>query len=53
MVKVAVVGALLPHSSVAVKVTTATPVCPQPSLNVVKLCVQVTPEQVSDATAPP
>src|SRR5690606_3689477 len=53
MVKVANVFTLLPHSSVAVKVTVALPVIPQPSLNVVKLLLQTTPLQVSLADAPP
>ncbi len=51
--KVAVVGVALPQASVAVNVTVAEPVCPQPSLNKLKLLVQVTPEQVSVAEAPP
>ena len=42
-----------PHSSVAVKVTKAEPVLPQSSLKVVKSLVQVSPEQPSEAIAPP
>ncbi len=50
---VAVVGVAFPQASVAVKITVADPVCPQPSLSVVKLFVQVTAEQLSVAAAPP
>ncbi len=53
MVNVAVVEDWLFEASVAVKVTVAVPVAPQPSLNPLKLFVQVNPEQVSLATAPP
>ena len=44
---------MFPQSSVAVKVTKAEPEFPQPLLNVEKLLVQVTLEQVSEAEAPP
>ena len=44
---------VLPHASVAVKVTVADPVAPQSSLNDVKLLLQVTPLHTSDAAAPP
>ena len=37
------------HSSVAVKVTVAEPVMPQSSLKAIKLLVQVTPAQLSEA----
>ena len=47
------VVAAFPQLSVAVNVTVAAPVCPHKSLNVVKLFVQVTPEQASVAAAPP
>ena len=50
---VAVVLLLLPHSSVAVKVTFAMPVAPQTSLKPAKSFDQVTPLQVSEASAPP
>jgi hypothetical protein len=53
MVKVAVVAALFPQASVAVKVTVAEPVAPQVSETDVKLLVQVTFEQLSLAEAPP
>ena len=53
MVKVAVVAALFPQASVAVKETVAAPVAPQESETEVKLLVQVTEEQVSLAEAPP
>ena len=53
MVNVAVVMLALPHSSVAVKITVAVPVAPQPSLKAAKLCVHVTPAQMSLALAPP
>ena len=45
--------AVFPQSSVAVNVTEAEPVLPQPSLRPSKLLVQVTLEQVSEAEAPP
>src|SRR5204862_350580 len=51
--KVAVVVDLLPQASVAVKITVAEPVAPQPSLRAVRLLLQVTPPQASDAAAPP
>ena len=53
MVKVAVVVAEFPHSSVAVKVTVALPVAPQRSLNATKSFVQDTPPHTSEAAAPP
>ena len=53
IVKVAVVEVLLPQSSVAVKVTVASPVAAQRSLNAAKLLLHVTPLQMSDAAAPP
>ena len=53
MVKVAVVAALFPQLSVAVKVTEAEPVAPHVSETEVKLLVQVTFEQLSLAEAPP
>ena len=53
IVNVAVVGVAFPQSSVAVNVTVAVPVCPQPSLKAVKLFVHVTFEQASVAVAPP
>ena len=51
--KVAVVDVLLPHASVAVKITVAAPVAPHKSLKPVKLLLQVTPEHTSLAAAPP
>jgi len=53
IVKVAVEVSKLPQESVAVKITVAEPVLPQPSLNSEKLLDHVTDEQLSDATAPP
>src|SRR6478672_12138053 len=53
MVNVADVVVAFPQLSVAVKITDADPVCPQPSLNAWKLLVQVTDEQASVAEAPP
>ena len=53
MVKVAVVLDVFPQSSDAVKITVALPVAPQSSLRLVKLLDQVTPLQMSEATAPP
>ena len=53
IVNVAVVVAVLPHASVAVKITVALPVAPQSSLNAVKLLLQVTPLHASVAVAPP
>ncbi len=53
MVKVAPVVAVLPHSSVAVKVTVALPVLPpQVGVSAVKSCDHVTLPQASEATAP-
>ena len=54
MVKLAVVGLELPHSSVAVKVTVTDPVPPHRSLRLagLKLLVQVTLPQISVAVAP-
>src|SRR5690606_25124694 len=53
MVKVATVRTLLPHSSVAVKVTVALPVAPHSSLKPLKSLVQVIAPHKSSATAPP
>src|SRR6476660_2009585 len=53
IVNEAVVVVAFPQLSVAVKITEAVPVCPQPSLKAVKLLVQVTDEQTSEAAAPP
>ena len=53
MVKVAVVVVSFPQASVAVKVTSSNPVAPQASLKPVLSLDQVTPEQESDALAPP
>ena len=53
MVNLAMVSALLPHSSVAVKVTVAAPVSPQSSDSAVKSLLQVTSPQISLAAAPP
>ena len=53
IVNVAVVVLVLPHASVAVKITVADPVAPQSSLNDVKLLLQVTPLHTSVAVAPP
>src|SRR6185369_14045067 len=54
IVKVAVLPLVLPQASIAVKVTVADPLAPQPSLNAVKLLLQVTlPLHWSLATAPP
>ena len=44
---------MFPQVSVAVKVTVALPVLPQPSLRPSKLLVQVTLEHESEAEAPP
>ncbi len=52
-VKVAVLEEALPQASVAVKITVAEPVLPQRSESEVKLLLQETPEQTSDAVAPP
>ena len=51
--KVAEVVEVLPQVSVAVKITVAEPVLPQPSLRASKLFDHVTLEQVSEAEAPP
>ena len=54
MVKVADVVEELLQSSVAVKVTVADPVAPQPSLNALKSLVHTTgPLHTSEAAAPP
>ena len=53
IVKVAVELEAFPQLSVAVKVTEAEPVAPQVSETEVKLLLQVTAEQLSEATAPP
>ena len=54
MVKVAVVEVEFPHESVAVKVTSLSPVSPHKSLNDAKLLLQITgPLQASVAAAPP
>jgi uncharacterized protein (DUF736 family) len=53
IVNVAVVLVALPHESVAVNVTVAAPVAPQPSLKTVKLFVHLTPLHTSLADAPP
>ena len=53
MVNEAVDVEVLPESSVAVNITVALPVLPQPSLNPLKLLDQVMLEQVSEAVAPP
>src|SRR5688572_27549097 len=53
MVKVAEVEAARPQSSVAVKVTVAEPVAPQPSESPAKSSDHVTPPQSSVAVAPP
>ena len=53
LLNVAVVVAEFPQPSVAVKVTVAEPVSPQPSESVEKLWDQITPEQLSAALAPP
>jgi hypothetical protein len=53
IVNVAVVLVALPHESVAVNVTVAAPVAPQPSLKPVKLFVHLTPLHTSLALAPP
>ena len=52
MVNVAVVVAVFPQLSVAVKITVAVPVVPQSLLSVVKLLVHVTLLQLSVAVAP-
>ena len=51
--KVAEVVAVFPQASEAVKVTVAEPVAPQVSETKVKLLLQVTEEQASEAEAPP
>ena len=48
IVNVAVVLLLKPQASVAVKVTVAAPVAPQPSLNSTKSLLHVTPLQASE-----
>ena len=53
IVNVAVVEDEFPQLSVAVKVTETEPVAPQVSETEAKLLVQVTLEQISEATAPP
>ncbi len=54
MVNVAVVVLKLPHESVALNITVALPVAPQPSLSPPKLFDQITPPlQISLALAPP
>ena len=53
MMKEAEVDVELPQSSVAVKVTKDPPVAPQSSERAVKLLDQTTPEQISEAEAPP
>ena len=44
---------VFPQESVAVKITVAVPVAPHVSETEVKLLLQVTSEQLSEATAPP
>src|SRR5688572_1749855 len=53
ILKVATVEEALPQSSVAVKVTVALPVAPHGLESPLKLLLQVTPEQISEAAAPP
>ena len=53
MVNVAIVVAVRPQPSVAVKVTIVEPVAPQLSLNPEKSLDQVILPQLSEATAPP
>lgn len=53
IVKVATVLEGCPHSSVAVKTTSAPPVSPQPLDNAVKSLLHVTLPQLSEASAPP
>jgi len=53
ILNVAVVVAVFPQASVAVKVTSALPVAPQPSLNAVKLFVHNTGAHSALEAAPP